>query len=645
MYFNMKAVPTEESSEYEAFALSEWNKVKNGVTINGVYFSGWLYWHLNHWKISLDVGSEEKVIGNPWLRDNEWIVAEALEKAEESKKILMIAGLRQSAKTTFSSSYMGRKGTVIKGSQNIIIGGSTPDLANMTSDIDFGLINVTPMFKIPRITRDWKSGEVYLGVKSKEGDNQVYSTFRIRNTKGGLNTEVVAGVRASSALLDEVAKAPFAKVIAALKPAMRGPDGWRAPIIMVCTGGDAEKSQDAETYFFNPDSNDVLDYIDETTGKKTGLFLPGYLRQDFKEKTTLANYLNLPEGSELDMPMRVANKERGIETIKKERALAAKDPDSSKLLKAMMYDPLTVEEVFLSEDNNIFPKDLIIDQKAFLANNGIKAENVELHLDANNNVRHSFTTKKPIENFPMRSDDNKEGCVQIWEFPLDDAPSQLYISAMDPYAQADSKYSDSVGSMYIFKRVYDIVSDKFQNMMVAAYHGRPKDLQKYYETCKLLLKFYGAKTLCENQNINFIQHCIEKNEAHLYLVPQPKFLYDIHPNSTVDRKYGIHMTPEIRTYMNNCIIEYMTQIIKTDEENKQVLGVRKILDPLLLEEMMKYGPDVNTDRLISWGLVLAYAKSLDKIPISSKADNRTEAYNNISKTTKSIFTRMSNPFR
>jgi hypothetical protein len=29
-------------------------KDQGGVTVNGVYFSGWLYWHLNHWKIRID---------------------------------------------------------------------------------------------------------------------------------------------------------------------------------------------------------------------------------------------------------------------------------------------------------------------------------------------------------------------------------------------------------------------------------------------------------------------------------------------------------------------------------------------------------------------------------------------------------------
>lgn len=636
MYRNMKIVPSPESSEYEAFALEEWRKVRDGVNINGVYISGWLYWHLNHWKIYKDDRiTGDKIIANPDLRDNEWMIAEGLIRAEEIKGILVVCGARQIAKTTFSSSFSGRAGTIKVGSQNIIVGASKVDLSNITNDLDLGLQNVTPMFRINRITRDWKTGEVYLGVKSKSGDNQIHSMYRLRNTEGGANTEIVAGVRADSALFDEIGKGPFKKVLEALRPAMRGPNGWRAPILMTGTGGDMSKAVDAESIFTSPDENDVVAYLDERTGKKTGLFMPGWLRQDFKKESNLADYLNVESEELSNIKMYVSDKEEAVKVLERERAVAAKDSDSSKLLKRIMYDPLTVDEVFLSEDNNIFPKELLLDQKRFLANTAPPMDAVELYLDGDNKVRHNFTAKRPVANYPIKPEDNKEGVVQIWEMPLDNVPAGTYIAATDPYKHSESAYSDSLGCTYIFKRTYDLVSDRFQNTIVAAYTGRPKSIHTWYNTTKLLLKFYNAKTLCENQDYGFIQHLIDKNEAPFFLVPQPQFLYDIHPNTTVNRNYGIHMTNDIKNYIYRCIIEYLTDVIKTEKvngESKEVLGVRRIIDPMLLEELIKYNPEANADRLIAFGLVLAYAKSLDKIPLTTKVDNRVvELYRGSSK--------------
>ena len=42
-YKNIKSVPTPDSEEYLPFFLEEKNKIENGVTIDGVFFSGWLY--------------------------------------------------------------------------------------------------------------------------------------------------------------------------------------------------------------------------------------------------------------------------------------------------------------------------------------------------------------------------------------------------------------------------------------------------------------------------------------------------------------------------------------------------------------------------------------------------------------------------
>ena len=628
MYINMRYTPPTDSSEYEAFALEEWKKVKNGITINGVFISGWLYWHLNHWKIQVDTESGDRPTVTPYLRDNEWMIAEGIERAEREKLILCIFGARQIAKTTFSSSYITMKGTTIVNSQNLIIGASKPDLTNITNDIDFGLQNVTPMFRIPRITRDWKSGEVYLGVKAKDGDNKIHSMFRIRNTEGGRNTEITAGARASSALIDEAGKGDFAKVLEALKPALRGAFGLRAPILVTGTGGSFEKGKDAEVMFFNPESNDVVEYVDEKSGKKTGLFMPGWLRQDFKNESNLAEYLGIKNVPQLEaISMKVADKPKAIEVLQEERRIAAKDPDGSKLLKRIMYDPLDVDEVFLTETGNIFPKELLLEQKAWLAaGNAPHCDYVELYTDSNNLVKHNFTEKKPIHNYPSRPEDNIDGVVQIWEFPIHDSIPGLYIAATDPYKQESAAYSDSVGSTYVFKRIYNPISDKFQNIIVAAYHGRPKKMQTWYDNTMMLLRYYNAKTVCENEDRGFIQHCKDKNSAHIYLVPQvQQVINGVHPNSTVHREYGIHATHELINYFNTSIVQYMQEVLKTETKNEEVidtLGVRRIIDPLLIEELLKYDGNMNADRVRSFGIVLAYSKSLDRNPISTTKDNR-----------------------
>lgn len=631
LYINMKRVPSPDSEEYEAFVLSEYDKVINGLTINGVYISGWLYWHINHWKIMGDAEDNSRPMITPELRDNEWIIAEGLEEAKRRKLALCVVGLRQMGKTVFASSYSARIATIVENSQNIIVGGSTPDLNNITQSIDYGLLNVTEFFRLPRITRDWSKSEVFLGAKSRIGDNVKHSSFRIRNIEGGKNTEAVAGATTSSIIFDEIGKGDFARAWESAKPSLLGKYGWRALPILTGTGGAFDKGKDAENMFFNPESNKIVEFLDEETNRKTGLFMPGWLRTDCKNKTNLAEYLGVESKALKKIAIDVSDKERATQLIKEERTLLAKDPDSSKLLKNIMYYPLNAEEAFLSESGNIFPKELLIEQKNWLQRNPIPTNYVELYLDSDNVVKHKFTEKKPIFHYPSRPSDNREGVVQIWEFPIANPPNGLYIGATDPYKQPMAAYSDSVGSTYIFKRIYNPMNDKFQNIIVASYQGRPKKLETWYENTKLLLKFYNCKTLCENEDRGFIQHCLDKNESHIYLIPEAKqIIQGVHANSTVNRGFGIHATPALINYFNTSIVEYMQEVLKTETENDEIvetLGVRRIIDPLLLEEMIKYDGKMNADRVRSYGILLAYAKTLDRVPIRSQQnDNRIKEY-------------------
>src|SRR5665647_2533738 len=83
---NIKKIPVEGTKEYQQLIDWEIEKISGGVTVNGVFFSGWLYWHLNHWWIRVDdvdsYGNDIRKSSLPELRDNEWIRAEILEQCK-----------------------------------------------------------------------------------------------------------------------------------------------------------------------------------------------------------------------------------------------------------------------------------------------------------------------------------------------------------------------------------------------------------------------------------------------------------------------------------------------------------------------------------------------------------------------------------
>ena len=638
---NVKSIPDIDSQEYDAFWENEDKKINEGVTINGFYFSPFIYWHLNYASLYLDIQQGNRLtrqLGRPQLWDTYLEIDEVIHKAEnhsDGKKGVVMVGSRRISKTILTSSYIAHKAITMQGGDHLISALNQPDLSNTTQAVDLTLRNLPDYFRFPRIEDDWKR-QVTLGFKDKKTNKRnEWSKIHVRNFDEGNNTEAAAGLTLSSFMLEEAGKGKMLSCLAATTPCFDSPHGWRCSPIVIGTSGDMTRAGDLEELFNNPEAYNFLPVRTEESGKSYGLFVPGTKSLKIpKTPEPLGLYLQKEDQSELDnITVFVSDLEKGNEIILKNREQVKKSSGLEAYLKEVMYYPLTHEECFLEMSQNIFPVDILQEQLQKLVNEDIKPDFVELYLNSENKVMHKFTDKKPVENFPSKPSDHLEGVVQIWEYPIFDAPYGLYTAGTDPYKQSQAHYSTSLGATYIYKRVHNISGEGWQNMIVAAYVGRPDKIDKWYEVTKLLLKYYNAKSLCENMDYGFIQHCVEKNESTRLLERTPSFLNDIHPNSSVNRDFGIHMTKDIKNYLLSLIIEYLTEVtdVERDEDGnitKERLGVSRILDPLLLKELIKFTPKLNVDRIIAFGLTLAMSKTLSNRVIvhDTNQDDRMKSY-------------------
>ena len=643
-FCNMKKLPPIGSKEFADLIAWEEDKIKGGVWVNGVFITPWLYWHLNHWKIRIDdtdkFGNETRIESLPKLRDNEWIRAEALEKCRVGKMGYMEIGGRQGGKSEMEASYFGMNAIIFQNTQNVIVCGNDNDLSLLKDKVDFGLKHVWEGLNIPRLDKTWRSNQIRLGYKKPNGDDDIWSYIVIRNAKDGHNTEVAAGTTAKTFIMDEVGKYPFSNAYEAGVPAMKGANGFRAVPILVGTGGAFDHGKDAENFFFNPEANNFLPFEDEKTQKKTCLFLSGVYRQDCKEDKTLDRFLIEDLGRELTgdiselkkITLKVANKEKAAKVIDQEREAAKKNPDKTIYLKKVMYYPLTVDECFLSESDNIFDIEAAKRQLQRIRTQQRTGTPVVLYSDENG-IKHEFTDKQPVSNFPIKPQENKDAPIIIYEFPVDNPPYGLYVAGTDPYRQGKSEYSDSLGSIYIYKRMHELTGEKYQDMIVASYTARPDKKDLWEEQARLLTKYYNARNLCENDDISFIETMKAKGDAH-YLEKQPDWLKEVVPNTTVTREYGIHRSSDkIRDFLHNCLKRYLEEVVyeEKDEQGnviKQILGIHRILDPMLLEEIIHYNEkEGNYDRVIAFELALAQAYKMDPIfgKVGDNSGDRTKA--------------------
>lgn len=639
----MKSLPPEGSEEFKQLINWEIEKITGGVTINGVFISGWLYWHINHWWIRVDdVDEYNNIIRKPQLpelRDNEWIRAEYLERCKVEKKGYMEVGGRQSGKSEMEGSYFGMNSTIFENTQNLIVCGNDDDLSLLKDKVDFGLKRLWKGIAIPRLDKTWRLNQIRLGYKDSSGEDQIWSYIIIRNAREGHNTEAGAGTTAKTVIFDEVGKYLFASSFKAVEPAIKSKFGWRTVPILVGTGGSFNNGADAENFYYNPDSNNFLSVEDLNKHMKTAIFLSGLYRLDCKEEALLGNWLR-QRGIQVDdinelnkITIQVSNKEKANKLIEDELEKAKHNPDRTLFLKQKMYYPRDVDECFLRDTQNIFDTEAAKRQKFRLTEGGKTGTPVILFHDGEK-ISHEFTDKQAITNFPLRPNDSKDAPVIIYEFPIENPPYGLYVAGVDPYRQGQAAYSTSLGSIYIYKRMHAITGEKFQDMFVASYCARPEKKETWEEQSRLLIKYYNARTLCENDDISFIEYMKAKGDAR-YLEKQPDWLMEIVPNSTVKREYGIHRSAtKIIDFLHNGFKKYMeeTIYIEKNEEGiitREVQGISKIFDPVLLEEVIQYNDDGNFDRIVAAELAIAQAVKMDPIigRVGGESDARVKAMN------------------
>lgn len=643
---NIKKPPTPDSREYESFFLNELEKIEYGVTINGVFIDPWLYWHLNHWNIFINQPDKKnpniikRIFTHPELRDNEWGFAEARGEAIKQRKGLVAIGIRRFGKSEIEASIIGRSATIYKGSENVVSGGNDKDIGLITDKLDRGLNSVHPFFQYQRIEDNWKR-QVTLGIKEKSGKRYPFSYILIRNYDDGNNSEAAAGITAKEYIIDEIGKFPFLRALEAAIPAFTSEFGWICSPLLVGTGGAFEKGQDAEKVFLDPEGHNMLGFTWNDEPKKIGFFVGNKHRLEAKIETDLGTWIQnekgiiIPSSSELfSIPFKTSDEKLAAEVLKKNRDRAKKANDPQAYLKEVMYYPENPQECFLTLGNSFYNAEIARIQKTKLLGMGRVGSPVFLFEDPDGGgIKHQFSDKSPIGNWPVKPMDDMDAPIMIYEFPVENPPFGLYVSGVDPYKQDQAKYSKSLGSIYIYKRTHDILGEGYKDVFVASYAARPKDIDKWNEQCRLLIKFYNARCLCENEDMGFINYMIYKGDGH-YMEDQPEWLKEIVPNTQVNRKKGIHRSSsQIRTYLHTVLKKYTEEKIgvrrnDNDEIVGDVLGITRILDPMLCEEISKFNEDDNFDREVSASLAIALARHLDVqfIVSSTEGDSRLKEY-------------------
>lgn len=662
-FINQPYVPNPDDEDFQSFWDNQEDLCKFGLFLEGYFIPGFLYWHLNFWKTEVtrlnEYGETYEEYEHPTFRDNEWIIGDAISKAKYFQKGLAIGGSRRLGKSVFISSYISYGASLFGDTQNVFVGLSGYDIGVTTGKISKGLNEIPECFQWMRVKEDW-SDQVSLGIKDTKGKKTVYSEIFIRNLEAGgkKKEESIAGTKPSTLVIEEAGKAKWLKAFKAAVPGFTSPEGWICSPLVIFTGGDMENYHDAKNVMMNPVSHNFLSF-DCLEGKKDqhgkirkhGLFLGNKYRYDAKDLSTLGDYLGIEDSKSdlFNVPFYISNEERAEQILEESLDLLLTNPDKSLHSKEIMYYPRTVDDIFLNVGVNMYNTKACLKQQQSIEDMGITGIPVELYSDGTK-ICWKDSNKEYIKEFPVDRQ-SKDAPIMIYEFPEPGAPKFLYTAGVDNYTQDESGTSDSLGTVYIYKRMHSLTGEGLRDSFVASYAARPDTQAEWEENARMLIMFYNAYTLVENDQPGFCKYMVSKGNAELYLSPTPSFYKTLVVNGTThSRPYGVSRSSKaIREYLNVLLKKYMEETIHTnyDESGQTILGevkgVTRILDYTLLSELIGFGPGVNVDRQVAASLALACALELDpllgtKIGEDTKSRQNTidKAFNNIkTKTFKS----------
>jgi hypothetical protein len=317
-----------------------------------------------------------------------------------------------------------------------------------------------------------------------------------------------------------------------------------------------------------------------------------------------------------------------IQGIKNERAEYEKTGQYELLKKETMYYPLNEEELFLIDDSdNMFAdvREICRQHLAYLEATDNKEE--WGWLARGDDGKPKWIPAKPgevpIQEFPTGEKENKDAPIIVWDRPMVGQEfGVLHVAGSDPYNQDESHYSPSLGTVYIYRRTYDPLHGVFQNRFVACYAARPKNISKWREQVRLLLEWYGATCLPENEEPGFIRWFDEKHIVH-YLEDGLDLAKEINPNTKVKRNKGLSASTANIRYGNGILKGYIDEDLIMGQDpatgdNIIKKGVIRIDDKVLLKEVIAYKPGtktkkgVNVDRMVGARHALILAAMKDK---------------------------------
>jgi len=397
-----------------------------------------------------------------------------------------------------------------------------------------------------------------------------------------------------------------------MRPAMRSGMITTGMFIAAGSVGDLSQCEPLRKMILHPTDNDIYavesNLIDKNkTVGLSGLFIP--------EQWSMPPYIDQYGNSQVVEALKALDDQ--FDKWKKEL-----DPQTYQL--RISQHPRNIEEAFANRSVSVFPTHLIAAQERRIEDKDYSYEFLDISTDENGKPTVKNSNKRPITEFPVsKKTEDKTGCLVVWERPIANPEFRQYYASIDPVSEGKTTTSESLCSIYIMKAPVEVAkvsgteTETFieQDKIVAAWCGRYDDINKTHQQLELIIEWYNAWTVIENNISLFIQYMIGRKKQR-YLVPKSQilFLKDLGANANVFQEYGWKNTGVLfKAHLLSYAIEYTKEELDVETKPDGTIvrtkyGIERIPDPMLLKEMREYSDGVNVDRLVSFCALVAFMR-------------------------------------
>ena len=369
-----------------------------------------------------------------------------------------------------------------------------------------------------------------------------------------------------------------------------------AQLIAVGTAGDKESDfSGIKTMLYNPEAYEVyaLENVFDKAGKgssKFAYFFPSYISR--------AGCMDKDGNSDV-----VA----ALMEILMERYMVKQGGDAASLLSRIAQMPITPAEAILKVKSNFFPVVMLNERIRQLDMDPRAYDDVYVGtlVDVGGKVQFRATDDAPIRKWPV--DNTEQGALEIFEMPCSGTiPTHRYIIGVDP-VDNDQAESTSLFSCFVF--------DLFTDNIVAEYTGRKPFANDNYEIVRLLCMFYNATCLYESNKKGLFSYFATKRCTWM-LADCPEYLRErqlVKYSMFGSAIKGVTVNAGVNFFANGLIKDWLNKTYTVDVKDErgeihqeEVPQLYRLRNRALIQELISYAPEVNTDRVSALAQVMLY---------------------------------------